>query len=70
MTSSYDIRVKNELVERESEFVERLFSEVSKVVVGQREMVERVFMGLICGGPSVQPCRRPDSGTVHCRRGR
>jgi MoxR-like ATPase len=50
MSSSYDIRVKNELVERESEFVERLFSEVSKVVVGQREMVERVFMGLICGG--------------------
>ena len=50
MTSSYDIRVKNELVERESEFVERLFSEVQKVVVGQREMVERVFMGLICGG--------------------
>ena len=50
MTSAYDIRVKNELVERESEFVDRLFSEVQKVVVGQRDMVERVFMGLICGG--------------------
>ncbi|NVB37891.1 MoxR family ATPase [Pseudenhygromyxa sp. WMMC2535] len=50
MTSAYDIRVKNELVERESAFVDKLFSEVQKVVVGQREMVERVFMGLICGG--------------------
>ncbi|KIG11606.1 MoxR-like ATPase in aerotolerance operon [Enhygromyxa salina] len=50
MTSAYDIRVKNELVERESEFVDRLFSEVQKVIVGQRDMVERVFMGLICGG--------------------
>src|SRR5690606_24303159 len=50
MTSSYDIRVKNELVERESEFLDRLFSAVQKVIVGQREMVERVFMGLICGG--------------------
>lgn len=50
MTSAYDIRVKNELVERESEFVERLFLEVQKVVVGQREMIERVFMGLLCGG--------------------
>src|SRR5687767_10392040 len=50
MTSAYDIRVKHELVERESEFVERLFLEVQKVVVGQREMIERVFMGLLCGG--------------------
>lgn len=50
MTSAYDIRMKNELVERESEFLDKLFSEVQKVIVGQREMVERVFMGLICGG--------------------
>ncbi|EDM79770.1 ATPase, AAA family protein [Plesiocystis pacifica SIR-1] len=42
--------MKNELVERESAFVDQLFSEVQKVVVGQREMMERVFMGLICGG--------------------
>ncbi|MCA9696697.1 MAG: AAA family ATPase, partial [Myxococcales bacterium] len=42
--------MKNELVERESAFVEKLFTEVQKVVVGQREMIERVFMGLICGG--------------------
>ncbi len=48
--SSYDIRVINELVQEESAFVERLFSEIQKVVVGQREMVERVFMGLLCGG--------------------
>ncbi|WP_045115777.1 AAA family ATPase [Plesiocystis pacifica] len=50
MSSAYDIRMKNELVERESAFVDQLFSEVQKVVVGQREMMERVFMGLICGG--------------------
>ena len=50
MTSAYDIRVKNELVEKDSQFLDRLFSEVQKVVVGQREMIERVFMGLICGG--------------------
>ena len=48
--SSYDIRVINDLVERESDFVGRLFEEVHKVVVGQQEMVERVFMGLLCGG--------------------
>jgi MoxR-like ATPase len=48
--STYDIRMINELVERESQFVESLFTEIHKVVVGQREMVERVFMGLLCGG--------------------
>ncbi|MCA9659134.1 MAG: MoxR family ATPase, partial [Myxococcales bacterium] len=35
---------------RESAFVERLFTEVHKVVVGQEEMIERVFMGLLCNG--------------------
>lgn len=47
---AYDIRVVNEMVERESAFLERLFTEVHKVVVGQRDMIERVFMGLLCGG--------------------
>ncbi len=50
MTSAYDIRIKTDLVERESAFVDKLFAEVQKVVVGQREMIERVFMGLLCGG--------------------
>jgi MoxR-like ATPase len=48
--AAYDIRMVNQLVERESAFLDRLFTEVSKVIVGQREMIERVFMGLLCGG--------------------
>jgi len=47
---AYDIRVVNDLVERESAFLERLFSEVHKVVVGQDDMIERIFIGLLCGG--------------------
>lgn len=47
---SYDIRVVNEMVERESVFLERLFGEVHKVVVGQNEMIERLFMGMLTGG--------------------
>lgn len=47
---SYDIRVVNEMVERESVFLERLFAEVHKVVVGQNEMIERLFMGMLTGG--------------------
>jgi MoxR-like ATPase len=47
---SYDIQVIRKLVEDESAFVDPLFAEIQKVVVGQQEMVERVFMGLLCGG--------------------
>ncbi len=52
MTSvgAYDIRVVNEMVERESAFIDRLFTEVHKVIVGQDEMIERVFLGLLCNG--------------------
>ncbi len=47
---AYDIRLINEMVERESAFIGRLMSEIHKVVVGQEEMIERTFMGLLCGG--------------------
>ena len=48
--STYDIRMINRLVEEETDFLDRLFTEVHKVVVGQDEMIERVFIGLLCGG--------------------
>jgi len=45
-----DIRFMNELVRSESQFVDRLLDEVGKVVVGQREMLERILIGLLAGG--------------------
>jgi MoxR-like ATPase len=45
-----DIRALNELVQRESAFVDNLLAETQKVVVGQRYMLERALIGLICGG--------------------
>jgi MoxR-like ATPase len=48
--AAYDIRMINEMVERESAFTERLFAEIHKVIVGQDAMIERVFTGLLCGG--------------------
>ena len=45
-----DIRFMNELVRKESEFTDRLLEEVGKVVVGQREMLERLIIGLLAGG--------------------
>jgi MoxR-like ATPase len=45
-----DVRVINEMVQRESAFVERIQGEVSKVIVGQKAMVERILIGLLCNG--------------------
>jgi MoxR-like ATPase len=46
----YDVRTLNELVAKESAFVDRLTNEVGKVIVGQQYMVERILVGLLTGG--------------------
>jgi MoxR-like ATPase len=46
----YDVRALNELVAKESAFVDRLENEVGKVIVGQQHMVERILIGLLTGG--------------------
>jgi MoxR-like ATPase len=46
----YDVRSLNELVAKESAFVDRLVNEVGKVIVGQQYMVERILVGLLTGG--------------------
>ena len=46
----YDVRALNELVARESAFVDKVTNEVGKVIVGQTYMVERILIGLLTGG--------------------
>jgi MoxR-like ATPase len=46
----YDVRALNELVARESAFVEKVTNEVGKVIVGQTYMIERILIGLLTGG--------------------
>ena len=45
-----DIRAINEKIERESAFVDILTSEMNKVIVGQKEMIERLLIGLLGNG--------------------
>src|SRR5438105_7069522 len=47
---AYDVKVINELVQKEAAFTEKLLGEVQKVIVGQRYMVERILIGLLTGG--------------------
>ncbi|MEI7892156.1 MAG: AAA family ATPase [Myxococcales bacterium] len=46
----YDVRALNDLVARESAFVDRVTAEIGKVIVGQTYMVERILIGLLAGG--------------------
>ncbi len=47
---STDVRAINDLVQRESAFLDGIIHEVQKVVVGQEHMVERILIGLLTGG--------------------
>src|ERR1700743_3299911 len=50
--SSYstDIRAVNEMIQRESAFVDLLKMEMDKVIVGQKYMIERLMIGLLADG--------------------
>jgi len=48
--ASVDISSLNEKIERESAFVDILTAEINKVIVGQKEMVERLLIGLLGQG--------------------
>jgi len=45
-----DIKTINEMIQRESTFVESLTSEVGKIIVGQKNMVDRLLIGMLCNG--------------------
>ena len=50
MQTAEDIRLLNEKIQHASLFVERLRKELSKVVVGQLYMVDRLMIGLLSNG--------------------
>jgi MoxR-like ATPase len=51
-SSSYgtDIRAINEMIQKESAFIDLLKIEMDKVIIGQKYMVERLMIGLLADG--------------------
>jgi MoxR-like ATPase len=45
-----EITELNEKIKQESQFVDDLFSEIGKVIVGQKEMIQRLIIGLLGNG--------------------
>lgn len=50
MSMSFDIREINEKVKKESVFVVQLTNEISKVIIGQTYIIERLLVGLLANG--------------------
>ena len=50
LQQSEDLKALNERIYIESEFLERLNQETSKVIVGQKTMIERLMLGLLAKG--------------------
>ncbi|RYE24974.1 MAG: AAA family ATPase [Sphingobacteriales bacterium] len=49
-STSIDIRELNERINQQSAFIDLLTMELNKVVVGQKQMVERLLIGLLANG--------------------
>jgi MoxR-like ATPase len=49
-TENIDISAINELIERESSFIDLLNLEIKKVIIGQQHMVESLMIGLLSNG--------------------
>ncbi|MEW5798356.1 MAG: MoxR family ATPase [Bacteroidota bacterium] len=46
----HDIKAINEKIQKESAFVDLLTLEINKVIIGQKQMVERLLIGLLSNG--------------------
>jgi MoxR-like ATPase len=46
----YEIQALNERVERESRFVPILQKSIQRVIVGQKYLVDRLLIGILCDG--------------------
>ena len=48
--TTVDIHAVNEKIAKESAFIDLLMSEMNKVIVGQKHMIERLLIGLLGQG--------------------
>ncbi|NDD92635.1 ATPase, partial [bacterium] len=48
--NSSDVRALTEEIRQRSQFVDEILTETSKVVVGQRVLLERLLLALLCDG--------------------
>lgn len=50
MSTSVDMQALGEKIEKHSAFIDNIYSELNKVIVGQRYMIDRLLIGLLADG--------------------
>ena len=50
MDQTSDIRLLNEKIEKESAFVDMIRMEMSKVIIGQKHLIDSLMIGLLANG--------------------
>ncbi len=50
VSTSQDMQALSEKIERSSAFIEDIYSELGKVIIGQRYMIDRLLIGLLADG--------------------
>lgn len=50
MLKTVDIQAISQQVQQESQVIDRIVAEMDRVIVGQRAMVDRILIGLLCSG--------------------
>ena len=50
MENKVDIKKINEKIEKESAFIDLLRTEMNKVIVGQKNMIDKLLIGLLAKG--------------------
>lgn len=50
MSTSVDMQALSEKIEKHSAFIDDIYSELNKVIVGQRYMIDRLLIGLLADG--------------------
>jgi len=50
MNENFDINELNELIRKESEFIDLLNLEIGNAIIGQKQMIERLVIGLLANG--------------------
>ena len=43
----FDLQLLNEQIQKESKFIQQIQTELSKVLIGQKNMVRRLLIGLL-----------------------
>src|SRR6056297_3201469 len=50
MSSNIDMQALGEKIEKHSAFIDDIYKELNKVIVGQRYMIDRLLIGLLADG--------------------